>query len=251
MLYDLFGPVLDVVTRREAEEAGAIVPVRARLVETGFAPPRWWAKLPPSARGYQQNKLLAEMAADPARAALCADLVAGYVREGHQVIAFAHHVEHVRRLEADVRAKLPGLGRGAIGLHLGDKSNEEERRRTVAGLEGGECRVAVATYKSLGKGINLPSVAREVLCTPIHNSADTRNQVLGRLNRASGGKVGAEAAVLYDELINGLAPVRAYREGGREVVVQRRGGGMIDGREYISEREEARRGNAGEFFKDL
>jgi superfamily II DNA or RNA helicase len=248
LLYDLFGPVVDVTTRKEAEAAGAIVPVRVRLVETGFAPPRWWSKLPPSARGYQQNRLLAEMASDPQRGGICTELVRQYVAEGHQVLVFTHHVEHARRLEADIRAKLPGV---TVGLHLGDKANEDERRRTVAGLEVGLCRVAVATYKSLGKGINLPSVTREVLTTPIHNSPDSRNQVLGRLNRANAGKAGAEAAVVYDERISGLAPVRAYREGGREVVVQTAEGKILDGREYIAEREEQRRGGAGEFFRDL
>jgi superfamily II DNA or RNA helicase len=250
-LYDLFGPVIDVVSRKEAEAAGAIVPVRVRLAESGFAPPRWWAKLAPAARAYQQNRLLREMATDPARSKLCADAVAEYVREGHQVLAFAHHVEHVRKLEADVRARLPGLSGRGIGLHLGGKECEDERRRTVAGLEAGGCRVALATYKSLGKGIDLPSVTREVLCTPIHNSPDTLNQTLGRLNRASDGKAGAEATVIYDEQISGLAPVRAYRAGGREGVVICADGRTVDARDYIAEREERRRGAATDFFRGL
>lgn len=250
-LYDLFGPVIDVTSRREAEAAGAIVPVRVRLVETGFAPPAWWSRLSASARGYQQARLFKELAADRDRAALCASLVAEQVRAGRQVIAFAEHVEHVRRLEGDARALLPGLGALGAGLHLGDEVNADERRRTVAGLLTGECKAAFATYKSLGKGINLPSVTRAVLCTPIHGSADRVSQTLGRLNRASGGKSDAEAVVLYDERINGMAPVRAYMRGGREVVVQRRDGKIVSGREYIDDHDEKKRGSASEFFGSL
>lgn len=256
LLYDLFGPVVDVTSRREAEEAGAIVPVRVRMVESSFAPPKWWTKTSADARGFRQAKLLKDMAANPMRARLCARTIAAYAREeGRRVLAFAHHVEHVRRLEADVRDLLgPGRGGSFVGLHLGGPENDRERRRTRDGLLDGSCRVAIATYASLGKGINLPAVDRAVLCTPVHNSRDTLNQTLGRLNRGAEGKAFAEASVIYDSQLSGLAPVRAYMAGGREVVVA-----PLDSREEVPAREwirnrdaERRAGGASiDFFRQF
>ena len=257
--YAAFGRVLHTVTRKEAEASGAIVPVRVRLVETGCAPPPWWEELDAYARGMRRTDLIRHLEADPGRAALLSALITRAAREG-QVLCFAHHVDHVRRMHADALAVTPEPGgllpesglAGRTGFFLGGAQMAKERRETCARLRDGSCRAAFATYKALGKGVDLPGATRAVLASPIHNDREGVNQVLGRLCRSADGKQAPEALVLFDERIFGPSFVRAFTRGGREVVVERRGEGP-GGREVVAAREylqevgdgQARRGGAG------
>lgn len=265
--YAAFGRVLHSVTRRAAEASGAIVPVRVRLVETGCAPPPWWEELDAYARGMRRTDLIRHLEADPGRSALLSALVVRAAREG-QVLCFAHHVDHVRRMHADAlamsAAELHRGGRetaipydagdlaGRTGFFLGGAQMAKERRETCARLRSGECRATFATYKALGKGVDLPGATRAVLASPIHNDREGVNQVLGRLCRSADGKQAPEAVVLFDERVFGPSFVRAFTRGGREVVVERRGEGpggreVVTAREYLQEvgDGQARRGGAG------
>lgn len=270
LTYDAFGPVLCELSRRDAERMGLVVPVRVRLVETGTAPPAWWDKLDAQSRAMRRTELIRHLEEDPQRAALVASYAVRAAREG-QVLVFGHHVDHVHRMRDDaviairsiwdeldrlaraddlggeterrLRKQLRELNRFEMktGLFLGAPAQKAERRRTTEGLLDGSVRTAFATYKALGKGVNLPSVERAVLATPIHNSRDGVNQVLARLNRTAAGKAAPEAVVLYDERIFGLEPVRAYVHGGREVVVERKGGKItVPAREYLRDRQDER-----------
>ena len=260
LTYDLFGEVIAEAKRRDLEKKGAIMPVRVRLVETGVEPPKWWTKLSPLARSNRYTELIRYLEDDVQRAALIAALVNRSAREG-QVLVFAHHVDHVQRVHADSLAASPyieestsftGDLRGATGYFLGGDKMKSERQETTTRLLEGTCRAAFATYKALGKGINLPAVERAVLTTPIHGNKDGVNQVLARLNRTSEGKAQPEAVVLYDEKVFGVSPVRKFQAGGREVVVEMRDGSVIPAKEYLSDRDERKAGGeASSFFDGL
>lgn len=253
LTYDLFGEVLAEAPRAMLEKLGWIHSVRVRLVETGTPPPKWWRDLPPLARATRYLEIVRYLEDDPKRAALVAALACREVRGGSQVLVFGHHRDHALRMQADVIAMAPDLAR-ATGRFLGGKVGAKERQDTTVGLLEGRTKAAFATYAALGKGINLPAVSRAVLATPIHGARENVNQVLARLNRTAEGKDRPEAAVLYDSEVFGLAPVRKFMAGKRDVVVQTVDGRELPARDYIDEWEakaDAEKTRPGSFFAGL
>jgi superfamily II DNA or RNA helicase len=253
LTYDLFGEVLAEAPRAMLEKLGWIHSVRVRLVETGTPPPKWWRDLPPLARATRYLEIVRYLEDDPKRAALVAALACREVRGGSQVLVFGHHRDHALRMQADVAAMAPDLARHT-GRFLGGTSAAKERQDTTVGLLEGRTKAAFATYKALGKGINLPAVSRAVLATPIHGARENVNQVLARLNRTAEGKDRPEAAVLYDSEVFGLAPVRKFMAGKRDVVVQTVDGRELPARDYIDEWEakaDAEKTRPGSFFAGL
>lgn len=253
LTYDLFGEVLAEAPRAMLEKLGWIHSVRVRLVETGTPAPKWWRDLPPLARATRYLEIVRHLEDDPQRAALVAALACLAVRSGNQVLVFGHHRDHALRMQADVVSMAPDLAR-ATGRFLGGASAAKERQDTTVGLLEGRTNAAFATYKALGKGINLPAVSRAVLATPIHGARENVNQVLARINRTADGKDRPEAAVLYDSEVFGLSPVRKYMAGKRDVVVQTADGRELPARDYIDEweaKEDAERTTPGSFFSGL
>lgn len=236
LTYDLFGEVLAEAPRAMLEKLGWIHSVRVRLVETGTPAPKWWLDLPPLARATRYLEIVRYLEDDSKRAALVAALTCMAVRSGNQVLVFGHHRDHALRMQANVAAMAPDLA-AATGRFLGGTAASKERQETTVGLLEGSCKAAFATYKALGKGINLPAVSRAVLATPIHGARENVNQVLARINRTADGKDRPEAVVLYDSDVFGLSPVRAYMKGKRDVVVQTTDGREMPARDYIEERE--------------
>jgi hypothetical protein len=87
-----------------------------------------------------------------------------------------------------------------------------------------------------------------------HGARENVNQVLARLNRTAEGKDRPEAAVLYDSEVFGLAPVRKFMAGKRDVVVQTVDGRELPARDYIDEWEakaDAEKTRPGSFFAGL
>lgn len=253
LTYDLFGEVLAEAPRAMLEKLGWIHSVRVRLVETGTPAPKWWRDLPPLARATRYLEIVRYLEDDPKRAALVAALACLAVRSGNQVLVFGHHRDHALRMQADVVAMAPDLAH-ATGRFLGGTSAAKERQDTTVGLLEGRTKAALATYKALGKGINLPAVSRAVLATPIHGARENVNQVLARINRTAEGKDRPEAAVLYDSEVFGLSPVRKFMAGKRDVVVQTVDGRELPARDYIEEWEakaDAGKVTPGSFFSDL
>ena len=192
---DLFGPVICSIDPARVVASGATVEVEIACVPTKFQAP-WYR--------YRQdfNKLLHQMTNDDGRNAQILSLVRSAVASGEQVIVFTHRVEHARYLDGQVaKMGIPG------GLMLGGKPEEKEFDRTKMRLKAGQIRVAVGTYAAIGEGIDVPSVARGIGCTPMHNNRQKVNQVMGRICRGSAGKTGGRLAYLFDPGIYGRKPV--------------------------------------------
>ena len=96
------------------------------------------------------------------------------------------------------------------GLLLGGKPEKTEFERTRVGILSGDVRVAVGTYQAVGTGTDLPSLARGIATTPIHNNKPFLEQVKGRICRISTATAKSDARlyVLWDRAIFGLAPLR-------------------------------------------
>lgn len=195
IVYDEMGDVIYELTRKECEEHGAIVPVEARLMETGFDAP-WYATAEPGERNF--NQLLDEMTRDAHRNASLVALVNHLVATGQTpVLLFTHRVEHARLL-ADELIFAAGH---RCGLLVGEKGYEVRFDEDKARLGRGEIPVACGTLSAIGKGIDMPAVQSGILATPITNNPQFFNQVRGRTCRTARGKTAAALYVAWDRSV--------------------------------------------------
>jgi len=126
---------------------------------------------------------------------------------------------------------------------LGGPEDQAEYNRTLQALLSGELRSAAGTYQAIGQGIDLPSVAVGLCCSPLANSKDGRpfwTQVRGRFCRVSGstGKVGARLYYLFDVNVYGVEPLRNLIRWNRRVVV-REGAAWIEAKDWLARRKNA------------
>lgn len=196
LTYDLFGDVACSVDSAELVESGAIVDVEMLVVPTGFQ--AGWYR-------YRQdfNRLLNKMCADETRNALLLDVVGRIVRQGHQCLVFTHRVEHARQLDA----RLTGLGIRSDCM-LGGVENKEAYDVTRDAVRAGRARVGIGTYGAIAQGIDLPTVSRGVVATPIGGNKQLLNQVKGRLCRQPGDKRDAKLVFMWDRLVYGKKVLR-------------------------------------------
>jgi superfamily II DNA or RNA helicase len=225
LTHDLFGDVAEEITEEETIEAGATVDVEVCCVPTNFKAP-WYR--------FRQdfNRLLAQMTADEERNALILRIAAKVVSEGEQVLLFTHRVEHARVLDS----RLVGLGIRS-GCLLGGVDNEVAFARAAEGFRSGDHRAGVGTFGAIGQGIDLPSVSRGIVTTPISNNKQSMNQVRGRICRSSDGKEFGRLYVLVDEHIYGRKPVRNFVQWFRSVKVLK-GSVWVDGAVYLRSRRD-------------
>jgi superfamily II DNA or RNA helicase len=220
LIYDVFGDVACEVGEAEAIESGATVDVEIYVVPTKFAAP-WYR--------YRTdfNRLLEQMTADEERNAIALRIAKTVVDQGEQVLLFTHRIEHARTLDS----KLVGMGIRS-GVLLGGKEQEVVFERSAAGFRSGDHRAGVGTYGAIAQGIDLPSVSRGILITPISNNRQQVNQCRGRICRASDGKGFGRLYVLLDGAIYQKKPVRNFVEWFPTVKVLE-GRTWLDGREWL------------------
>lgn len=224
LIYDVFGDVAHEVSRDDLIAEGSVLDVEIRLVPTEFRADWYVAQL---ASGFPDfNKLLDELTADAERNAIVLELARAEAEAGEQVIVLTHRVEHAE----GVAASLEGLGR-PTRLMLGGADRTAERAAAIDAMRAGSLRAAVGTIQSIGTGIDIPSVSRGVLATPIGNNRQLFSQIRGRICRP--GKSSAALYVLWDWRVNGAATLRRMIEWNHSVVVRCDDGSWQDGRERL------------------
>ena len=226
LIYDLFGEAEYEATREQMEEAGYIVDVEIRVVPTKFDAPWYGAQ-----NGETDfNKLLDAMTEDRDRNDLIFSLLDEEVAAGEQAIVLTHRREHARDIHRRYAAAFGTHMK--TGLMLGDlePGDEEEFKRTTAGIKSGAMLVSAGTYNALGVGINLPAVAVGVAATPISNNEQLVNQVRGRLCRPSKGKPEGRLYVPMDVRVYGNKHIRNLLAWNSRVVVR-------DGEKWVEARE--------------
>jgi superfamily II DNA or RNA helicase len=228
LIHDLFGDVAFEVTPDELEEAGAIVDVEVRVHPTALEA-AWYRTEDKLA----EHRLLEQITWDDARTALAADIAAADVEAGHQVLVFSHRVEHCQRLRAAIQHR--GV---ACGMMIGGPENAAELASAVDGLKRGQLRAAVGTIQAIGTGLDLPSVSRGIVATPLWQNRQLWGQVRGRLCRPSEGK---EAVIryLHDDSALGDVPIRMLARWNRTVLVES-GGMMVPAKDWIASRPRAK-----------
>jgi superfamily II DNA or RNA helicase len=228
LLYDLFGSVVAEVQRDDLIEQRFVHDVEVRVVPTDFDAP--WYRDPQDADHQNFNRLLEEMAGDRARNDLVIRLTRNASAQNEQVLVFSHRREHC----VELSSQLTEHGE-RCGLLLGGAADADEFRETVAKIKAGKQRVAVGTVQAIGQGLDLPTVSRGVLATPIASNRQLWGQLRGRLCRTAEGKSDARIAVLWDRRVFGFGMLKNLCAWNRDVKVLS-DGQWIEGRAFI-ERE--------------
>lgn len=225
LVYDTFGEVAHEVTREVLITSGDVLDVECRIIPTDFRAD--WYVEQREAGSPDFNRLLDEMTADAARNALALDVAGAEVAAGEQVLVLTHRVEHAQRLSGGLTEA------GATSdVMLGGVEWAERRATAIDAMRGGLLRVACGTIQSIGTGIDLPSVGRGVLATPIGANRQLYGQIRGRLCRPAEGK-SAVMFVLWDQHVSGAAPLRRLLEWNRSVVVRDASGVWVEGRAFL------------------
>jgi superfamily II DNA or RNA helicase len=238
MIRDLFGDVVAEVPRQEVVQKGIVHDVQVALVPTGYEPPGWYRQAKASGNPFRirwaHTKLQGELATDPGRITIAADLAAQEARAGHVVALLADRRAACERLAAGLVAR--GFPPGVM---VGGPENEREFDEAVRNAASGKIRTVVGTIKAVGTGIDVPTLDRAVLCSHIGNE-QLLGQVRGRFCRTSAGKEGARLYYLWDRAITGLKAVENLARWNDDVVVLDRQV-WVPADEYLK-REKAYRG---------
>lgn len=230
LIYDLFGSVAHEVSQDELIDAGAVLNVECRVVPTDFCAPWYTAQLQDGIAP-DFNRLLDEMSVDAERNALVVQLAAQEAAAGEQVIVLSQRVEHAQRIDAALSAR--GV---RTGIMLGGddwKSRFDEAR---AGLRDGTVRAVAGTIQAVGTGIDIPSLSRGVLATPIGSNRQLYGQIRGRLSRP--GKSDSVLYVLWDRHVQGRSALKRLVSWNRTCVVRDDDGAWVNGRAWLKQLED-------------
>ena len=115
----------------------------------------------------------------------------------------------------------------ATGQPKGCPESSAELERSAAGLRSGQLRCAVGTIQAIGTGVDLPSVSRGILGTPIMANRQLFGQVRGRLCRSAKGKSDALLYYLHDGDAFGDYPLRNLKKWNQTVTWQNPSGVVI------------------------
>lgn len=224
LIYDAFGDVAHEVTQDELVQEGSVLDVTCELVPTDFQAP-WYVEQVQAGLNVDMKRLLDEMVANEPRTQLALQLVLDDVQQGHQVLVLSHRIEHCR-----IVAKMLQDRGIKAGLMLGGADHADELQATSRGLGTGELQVGVGTVQAVGVGVDIPSLARGVLMTPIGNNRQLFAQIRGRLCRK--GKGDAVLRVLWDQHVSGVAVVKNMTRWNRAMYVMH-DGARVAGRAYL------------------
>jgi len=132
----------------------------------------------PGVRRVNYTKLQQMLGDDERRNRTCVIEPAGNAyRAGRTTLILTHHRDHALRLQqwATLWARVPAID---VGLVTGDVRRDEDLKAGLAKP------VIVATYKMMGRGLDVPRIDAEILALPV---ADAR-QPIGRALRFVEGK---------------------------------------------------------------
>lgn len=230
LVYDVFGEVAHEVTREELIEAGAVLDVECRVIPTDFRAD-WYVHQRETTGSPDFNRLLDRMVADVGRNALVVEAARAELDAGEQVLVLSQRVEHAAAL-----AKTLGAG-----LMLGGEERRAEREKAIDDMRTGALRAAAGTIQAMGQAIDLPSVGRGILATPVGSNRQLYGQIRGRLCRPQAGKT-AVIYVLWDQHVSGAAPLKRMLEWNRSVLV-RDGTEWTNGRVYLKRWKEQHHGS--------
>lgn len=201
LIYDLFGSVLDEVSREEVERDGFTCPVIVRLVPTDFEAD-WYLAAPPEERDFAQ--LIDTMISDPGREGVLLDVLHDLLTQ-HLVpiFVFTHRRQHAEKVAQVVPATMDTT----CGLMMGGEESVAGFGEARDALRAGLMKIAVGTFQAIGTGIDIPGLFAGVVSTPLgKKNRQFFNQVRGRICRPSPGKKVGYLYYLWDRKVLPAAP---------------------------------------------
>ena len=204
LIADLFGERAYEINHAELVTKEVVTPVEVRLLESSTRCDEY----NPHARAGSDDSvdflgLKRLFAADEAREALYTKHLVAEVKAGAQCFVLAHEREHCQQ----IAARLVGYGI-RTGLLLGGAESKAEFRETLDGIRAGTIDVGVGTYKSIGTGIDAPTVSVGFAVTPIGTHEQFFGQVRGRFCRKFPGREMGRLYMVMDPLIHGNVHIK-------------------------------------------
>lgn len=240
LLYDAFGSVAHEVSQDELIQKSFVHDVAVRVIPTEFRAD-WYLDRDADEDEKKEvpsfNRLLEEMSTNTVRNQLALNACVAEVKSNNQVLAFSHRREHCQLF-----ASLSAAAGLVSGLLLGGDSDRNEFNRTIDRIKSGELRLAIGTLQASGTGIDLPTLNRGLVLTPIAQNRQFFGQVRGRLCRKAEGKENAVIYYLWDRHLFGEAHLRNLLRWNKQVTVLENGQ-WIEGRIYM-EKTYGRKANA-------
>lgn len=233
IIRDHFGEVVAEVPHEQLADDGIVHDVEIRMHPTDFRAD-WYSQMCQKGRNVvniAHNKLLAKLVADKDRNQLILGIIGDELDAGRQIVALSHRRGHCEAICNEVE----GWG-CPTGIMLGGASAAEETARTIEGLRSGEIKFAAGTLQAIGQGIDLPSVDRGIVMTPIANNKPQWTQVRGRFCRIAEGKDDAVMHYIYDQLIFGQKAVRNLGNWNRRCLVKENGE-WVPAKEWLKARK--------------
>jgi superfamily II DNA or RNA helicase len=221
LIYDLFGQVAYSIERDTLIDRGTIHEVQVCIVPTEF---EWTRNF---ANPQDFNEMTDAMTADPARNALILGIVQREAADSNQQVILSHRVNHC--LVLDRAINMAGVPSGCMTGEAGMGFDEAK-----AAMSAGTINVVVGTVQAMGTGVDLPSVARGMLVTPLAGNKQLFGQVWGRICRTALDKDGARLYYLWDRKVYGLGPVENLCRWNRDVLVHTPTG-WKPGKQYLKE----------------
>ena len=243
LIYNQFGAVGIEIKPADLVAKNLVLDVEVVVVPTEFEAPWFVAAMqrlkdPGAGFDWKQRldytRLEAELAANAERTALATRLATECVVDGHQVILFARRREHC--LVLNQAAAAAGI---KSGLLVGSVQNAAEFADTIAKLNARELSWASGTISAVGQGLDIPTVARGVVLTPIATNKPMWGQVCGRLCRIAPGKADALIYYLYDQRIFGASQLRNLERWNNRVSVLS-GGRRVSVDEFLKGEEDGK-----------
>lgn len=204
LIEDLFGDVAVKVDDGELVAARHVLDVECMIVPTEFRADWYGAtaeKKGDDDKSPDFDRLVKEMAADPARQELIRGIIATEMKAGRQILVLCHQREHVQAL-GQIAAS-----HGPAGYLVGGPDYKAEFKRTVDGMTEGTIRAGVGTFQACGTGIDIPGIEVAIAATPVLSNRQRFRQGRGRACRAPAGKTVARFYVLWDQHVHGIRHV--------------------------------------------
>lgn len=208
LIYHQFGPIAADIDREELIKRGFVLDVEIRVIPTEY-----------SNAAYFENRdfdfLLKDMQDDKDRNQIALDVIKEEAGKGEQVFVLSHRREHC--LAFDQAIAVAGV---KTGILIGGPDYKSAFDDTKDGMLTGRIRVGVGTVQAIGQGLDIPSVGRAVVMTPIANNRQQFGQVRGRVCRTAMGKTTAILYYLWDKRIYGNRVLKNLQEWNNQVTVK-------------------------------
>ena len=198
LVYDTMGGVIHEIFNEDLVDAGVAMPVRVRIVPTGFSHRYGTSVLMADGtvvKNRNYTELISDMTKDEPRNRLILQDVLAEMAAGRRGLLLTDRVLAVEFWLRELRAR--GIAASAM---VGGTQNRGETDRARTGMLQGEVQMIVGTTSLCREALDIPCLDRMFITSPV---GDTKKlvQMVGRLKRVFDGKTGAECIYYLDERI--------------------------------------------------